>query len=733
MSGKVKKVLNTCCRDDSIFGGGGKNGSHEDFRNNIQDGVDRTDSEGAELSRNDSLSQITSHTHGSSPKSDCTNWCSISTSCQKEWEAWAPVDRSDTPHTEGNLHTSINQGREGYESTSVTEPEILLFDISTDFERYKYYEGIVYHENLSCCTEFDFSYPANVLGSQMHIPGWRHELSYENDINLKNYLSFGIENGFLIIDEDCTVPSYECSNYSSVLTGPAFDYIDEIIGKELACGKYVVTSSKPHCVHSLGAVPKKGSAKWRPITDCKRPIGTSINSYMSTTFHNFCYTTIDNVIEMLNPGTFMASVDISAAYRSILIHPSQWKYQGISWKVDGNQTYLLDTHLCFGLRCAPYLFTQISNFVIRCLRRRGFTRCTAYLDDFFVTGSTENECRLAQQALISILRSLGFFIAWDKCISPTQEITYLGISLNTREMSVKIPSGKMQKLRDELKFFSGKKRATVKQIQRLCGILAHCSKIIKGGRTFSHRIIELLKGWHPGVKRIRLSDRFRYDISWWESFASIFNGKNLMVKHNFGQGPLFTTDSCIEGYGLWTEHDWQAGYFNCTDTPNLSTLDSTHSHWVNVHLQDKGSCDNINVLELIPVWLSLVRCAATWRDLHVVCLTDNSSVMAMINKGCSTNEMCMILLRDIFWRCAINNVHLTARHISGNLNVVADSLSRVKFNGDLSFLDYFLLCCSNQNTTRGHGKAGHALGINSELGLGGLDPQDSELPVVAVY
>lgn len=189
----------------------------------------------------------------------------------------------------------------------------------------------------------------NALGSLMHIPGWVHELSYENDTKLRNYLSFGICNGFLIVDEDCVVPSYECRNYTSVLEGQAFEFVDNLIKTELSEVKYVVSSSRPHCVHSLGAVPKNGSGKWRPITDCKRPIGTSMDSLMSTTFQS--YTTIDNVIDMLRPGMYMAAVDISAAYRSVLVHPSQWRYQGISWCLDGIDTYLLDTHLCFGLGC----------------------------------------------------------------------------------------------------------------------------------------------------------------------------------------------------------------------------------------------------------------------------------------------------------------------------------------------------------------------------------------------
>lgn len=146
---------------------------------------------------------------------------------------------------------------------------------------------------------------------------------------------------------------------------------------------------------------------WRPITDCKRPIGTSITSFMTTTYKEFCYATVDSVTQLIQPGCYMASVDISAAYRSILVNPSQWKYQGVSWNVNGEKTWLYDTHVCFGLRCSPYLFTQVSNFILRCLKRRGFNASIVYLDDFLVLGNSRQECENAQQTLISILRFIG--------------------------------------------------------------------------------------------------------------------------------------------------------------------------------------------------------------------------------------------------------------------------------------------------------------------------------------
>lgn len=131
-----------------------------------------------------------------------------------------------------------------------------------------------------------------------------------------------------------------------------------------------------------------------------------------------------------------------------------------------------------------------------------------YLDDFLVLGSTQEECLAAQTCLIHILRSLGFGISWEKCVSPTNCLTYLGVASNSLEMSVSVPPDKMDRRHSELNFFKAKKRATLKQIQRLCGILAHVSKVVKGGRTFSHRVISLLKHWPGKRNRIRLTKGF---------------------------------------------------------------------------------------------------------------------------------------------------------------------------------------------------------------------------------
>ena len=81
----------------------------------------------------------------------------------------------------------------------------------------------------------------------------------------------------------------------------------------------------PVCVHTLGVIVKP-SGGIRPITDCKRPIGASVNSFMSSSFSTFSCVTVDDAISLMTPGCWMSCVDLQSAYRSVAIHPDDRKY-----------------------------------------------------------------------------------------------------------------------------------------------------------------------------------------------------------------------------------------------------------------------------------------------------------------------------------------------------------------------------------------------------------------------
>ena len=75
--------------------------------------------------------------------------------------------------------------------------------------------------------------------------------------------------------------------------------------------------------------------------------------------------------------------------------------------------------MCMGLWPSPYIFTKMSNFIMRCCELSGVKGVINYLDDFAVSGHDWQQCAAAQPTIIRVLCFMGFFkINFPKVISP---------------------------------------------------------------------------------------------------------------------------------------------------------------------------------------------------------------------------------------------------------------------------------------------------------------------------
>lgn len=90
---------------------------------------------------------------------------------------------------------------------------------------------------------------------------------------------------FCILDDGVTI---------RILRGDAHEFIDLLIQKEISKGKYIFSHTKPYNVDAIGVVPKSNHC-YRPITDCKRPLLSSVNNYLNETHQQFTFSTVDDI------------------------------------------------------------------------------------------------------------------------------------------------------------------------------------------------------------------------------------------------------------------------------------------------------------------------------------------------------------------------------------------------------------------------------------------------------
>lgn len=104
--------------------------------------------------------------------------------------------------------------------------------------------------------------------------------------------------------------------------------------------------------------------------------------------------------------------------------------------------------------CSIYIFTRLSEFVVRCMQGRGFHRVFQYLDDFIAIEDSLEQCQLAHITLIKLLHSLGYMVSWKKVSSPSRRTKFLGVIFDSQQMKLFLPEEKLiEKLYSELEFF----------------------------------------------------------------------------------------------------------------------------------------------------------------------------------------------------------------------------------------------------------------------------------------
>ena len=98
------------------------------------------------------------------------------------------------------------------------------------------------------------------------------------------------------------------------------------------------------------------------------------------------------------------------------------------------------------------------------------------------------------------------------------------------------------------------RKATGKQLKTLGGRLSHCSMVIRGGRSFSARIFEASGKLKKPYHKFRITKDFRFEILWWLSYMSIFNGYNVILGKNVESISIYT-DASNFGYGALYNND----------------------------------------------------------------------------------------------------------------------------------------------------------------------------------
>ena len=499
------------------------------------------------------------------------------------------------------------------------------------------------------------------LTSTLHLPTleWERYLAVHPDQRFAAFIRRGLSTGFRIGADPSAPLRTPPGNFPSVRANSA--QVSKYIRGEVELGRLqeVKADARPlmRC-NPIGLIPKQSQpGKFRLIVDLSSPRGASVNQAIPAELCSLRYTSVPEAVSKILPygrGALLAKLDLQSAYRHVPVHPADQHLLGIHWL---GSTFA-DRALPFGLSSAPILFSAVADTLAWAMICEGIPNLLHYLDDFLFWGPPESPDIAHQlQLAVRLCDRLGLPAAPAKVEGPATTLTFLGITIDTVRMELRLPPSKLLKLRQRLAWFSTRRNATVRQVQSLVGLLNHASTVIPQGRIFTRHLIDVTR---RQTERVRITAGCREDIAWWALLAPNWNGISFIPGQTRPPSVTVTSDASgtwgcgayVDASPLWFQLDWPVA-------------------WSGV---------NIAVKELVPIVASAAVWGKQWSGCHVRFRSDNMAVVLVLASNSTKDSDLSHLLSCLFFLEAAFNFEHSARHVKGVDNEAADAISRNRAN-----------------------------------------------------
>lgn len=294
-----------------------------------------------------------------------------------------------------------------------------------------------------------------------------------------------------------------------------------------------------HWASPVFARPKPHSEKWRLIADL-----SVLNRYILSS--HFKMEGLQDAVHLATPNCWFSKLDLSNAYFHIGMKAPTQGFLGFWWRGQ----WWTWTALPFGLVTAPRVFSKLVKQAVRAARELGVV-CVVYIDDLLVIAPDQLTCRTNVLAMAAFFQRLGLTVNFKKSVlSPTQEIEFLGLVLNSVTQTVSVSAEKLAHLQRDAKTLTRREALPTRELAAFLGRLVAVRPAIPV--TLLHtRHLELCKvravhegGWEG---QSHLTPEAVTELVWWATKARDENGAP------WSHPPptwVLTTDAALEvGWG----------------------------------------------------------------------------------------------------------------------------------------------------------------------------------------
>ena len=310
-------------------------------------------------------------------------------------------------------------------------------------------------------------------------------------------------------------------NLSSALSDESqvtSDIENELSKHRLQVLPNVASLPKYYIASPLGLTDKADGSK-RRIHHLSHPATSSlsINSQIPERYGSITYSSINdavNAVQRWGRDCILVKRDFESTFHHIRISPLDSPLLGFHWK----GKFYSECFLPFGLRTAPYLiniFVEVFHWCLEAEFRKQNLAASVihYLDDFFLVLPPTAMSKTYTRTFANLCSEAGLSIK-DSKSEERVRASFTGIELDTRSMTIRLPTNKLRKAQTIVQTPLQGDSLTLLDFQRITGYLNFVCTVVPLGRTILRRLYNMELHFPPGNRhqRRRISTEARKDL-----------------------------------------------------------------------------------------------------------------------------------------------------------------------------------------------------------------------------
>jgi hypothetical protein len=338
----------------------------------------------------------------------------------------------------------------------------------------------------------------------------------------REFLLSGFKQGFntglaYLPEESLTCPNnMSCKNNMEA----AQQLMEYELSRGYVIGPFLESPFTNCRINPVSIAEGKYSRKKRLVVDLSAPHDQeqehSLNDLIDKECYSLTYVKIDQAVQIIREfgkNTIMNKTDIKDAFKLLPIHPELWHLHGVKLK---DQLYFF-TRLVFGSRSSPKIFDTFASAIVWILEEVFKVSPTLHLlDDFLTLSPPGTDGNYVKSVFLSVFSKLGIPLSEPKTVGPTCCLEYLGLTLDSQLMQLRLPLDKLVRIRAMLDRFLNIDKCKKRDILSLLGHLNFASSVIKPGRSFISRLIQASKSVSKLHYFVYLNKEAKRDIIMWK-------------------------------------------------------------------------------------------------------------------------------------------------------------------------------------------------------------------------